>query len=104
MVRWPAAAAAAEYARAHPELSLGLHLDFGEWAYRDEAWVPLYQVVPPDDPSAAAAELARQLERFRALAGRDPTHLDSHQHVHREEPLRSLAAAAAERLGVPLRE
>src|SRR5688572_28379081 len=43
MVRWPAAAAAASYARARPELSVGLHLDLGEWVLRDGAWVPLYE-------------------------------------------------------------
>ena len=25
---------------------VGLHLDLGEWAYRDGDWVSLYQVVP----------------------------------------------------------
>src|SRR5262249_40161760 len=33
----------------------------------------------------------------------DPTHLDSHQHVHRGEPARSALLAAARALGVPLR-
>src|SRR5919199_1733575 len=82
MVRWPAAGEAAAYARAHPALSLGLHVDLGEWAYRDGAWVQLYQVVPEDDRAAVAEELSRQLAAFRALVGRHPTHLDSHQHVH----------------------
>src|SRR5207249_100992 len=50
MVRWSAAAAAADYGRGHPALSLGLHLDFGEWAYRGGAWVRLYKVVSLDDP------------------------------------------------------
>src|SRR3989454_4370593 len=71
MVRWPAAAEAAAYARAHPRLDLGLHLDFGEWAYHDETWVPLYRVVPTEDARATAAELSSQLERFRSLVGRD---------------------------------
>jgi chitin disaccharide deacetylase len=30
--------------------------------------------------------------------------LDSHQHVHRNEPARSICLAWAERLGIPLRE
>ena len=49
MVRWPAAAEAARYAAQHPRLSVGLHLDLAEWVYRDDQWVPRYQVVPPDD-------------------------------------------------------
>jgi predicted glycoside hydrolase/deacetylase ChbG (UPF0249 family) len=103
MVRWPAAAAAAAYSRDHPELSLGLHLDLGEWICRDGTWVPLYDVVDASDPAAVAAEATRQLEAFRSLVGRDPTHLDSHQHVHRREPARSILGGHARRLGIPLR-
>jgi predicted glycoside hydrolase/deacetylase ChbG (UPF0249 family) len=35
--------------------------------------------------------------------GADPTHIDSHQHVHTREPVRSVVVDAAHRLGVPLR-
>ena len=45
----------------------------------------------------------RQLARFRELVGRDPTHIDSHQHVHREKPLAGIVAGLARRLDVPLR-
>src|SRR5512144_520435 len=62
MVRWPAAADAARYALQHPRLSVGLHLDLAEWVYRDDQWTPLYRVVPPEDQSAVAAEVERQLE------------------------------------------
>jgi chitin disaccharide deacetylase len=103
MVRAPAAAAAAAYARRRSELSVGLHVDLGEWAVRDGEWVLRYEVVPTDDPAAVAAEVVRQLDQFRTLIGRDPTHLDSHQHVHRAEPPRSVLIAAAGRLAVPLR-
>ena len=103
MVRWPAAAAAADYARAHPALSLGLHVDLGEWTLRGDQWVPVYEVVPVDDEAAVAAEVVRQLAAFRALAGRDPTYLDSHQHVHRREPACSVLIALAGELDVPLR-
>ena len=103
MVRFDAAAEAAEYARAHSDLSVGLHVDLGEWAYRDGAWVPVYEVVPPGDAAAVADEVARQLAAFRRLVGQDPTHLDSHQHVHLAEPVRSVLATVADELGVPLR-
>jgi predicted glycoside hydrolase/deacetylase ChbG (UPF0249 family) len=103
MVRWPASAAACAAARGHPALSLGLHVDLGEWAYRGDTWVPVYEVVPTTDRQAVADEVARQLEQFERLAGRRPTHLDSHQHVHREEPVRSVLLECARRLGVPLR-
>src|SRR4051812_14650416 len=106
MVRWPAAAEARDVARDHPGLGLGLHVDLGEWVSRDGAWVPVYTVLSEADatsPAAVAAEVARQVDAFRALVGRDPTHLDSHQHAHRSEPLRSAVVAAGARLGVPVR-
>ncbi len=104
MVRWPAAAEAAAYSRGHPKLSLGLHIDLGEWVYRDETWVALYEVVPLDDITAVADEVDRQLAAFRALLGKDPTHIDSHQHVHRSEPVHSVLVEIARKLAVPLRQ
>jgi predicted glycoside hydrolase/deacetylase ChbG (UPF0249 family) len=103
MVRKPAAAAAAGYARAHPKLSVGLHVDLCEWIYRDGNWLALYEVVPLTDVVAAENEVQRQLQAFSALMGRGPTHLDSHQHVHREEPVRTILMRAASRLSLPLR-
>ncbi len=104
MVRWPATTEAAAYSQDHPDLSLGLHVDLSEWAYRHETWVPLYQVVPTDDITAVADEVLRQLTTFRTLVGRDPTHLDSHQHVHLQEPVRSALGEIARTLAVPLRQ
>jgi predicted glycoside hydrolase/deacetylase ChbG (UPF0249 family) len=49
------------------------------------------------------AECRAQLERFRSLLGRDPTHIDSHQHVHRNEPVTSAVAEVAAEIGVPVR-
>jgi predicted glycoside hydrolase/deacetylase ChbG (UPF0249 family) len=103
MVRWPAARDAAAYARAHPELCVGLHLDLGEWNFVNEEWQLTYQVVPPDDALAVAQEIAHQLEQFHHLMGRSPAHLDSHQHVHQSEPVRSLCLKQAQALGIVLR-
>jgi predicted glycoside hydrolase/deacetylase ChbG (UPF0249 family) len=103
MVRWPAAPEATVYSREHPDLSLGLHVDLGEWAYRDEAWVPLYEVVPVEDPAAVADEVSRQLSTFRRLVGKDPTHIDSHQHVHLRESVRPVLVGIARDLAVYLR-
>jgi predicted glycoside hydrolase/deacetylase ChbG (UPF0249 family) len=103
MVRWPAAEQAATYARSHPRLDVGLHLDFGEWACCGGEWRALYEVVREDDVAAVTAEVERQLDRFRQLLGRDPTHVDSHQHVHRSEPARSIVATLACKLQIPLR-
>lgn len=104
MVRWPAAVEAAEYARNRPGLSLGLHLDFGEWVYEDQNWKPVYQVVQLDDARALRNEVSRQLDAFRSLAGRDPSHIDSHQHAHFREPARSVVLEAALELRVPVRD
>lgn len=103
MVRQPAAVGAAAYARQHPQLSVGLHLDLGEWLFKDGEWQPRYQVVDLQNETAITCEIERQLEEFRRLMGRNPTHLDSHQHVHRREPSRRAAAALAQSLGIVLR-
>jgi predicted glycoside hydrolase/deacetylase ChbG (UPF0249 family) len=103
MVHWPAALEAAEYNRAHPQLSLGLHLDLGEWFYRDGNWMPLYERVLLTESQAVSEEVSRQLALFRQLVGKPPSHLDSHQHVHRREPVRSVMLSLAQDLGVPLR-
>jgi predicted glycoside hydrolase/deacetylase ChbG (UPF0249 family) len=103
MVRWPAAVAAADWARDHGDLSLGLHVDLGEWAYTAGEWRTVYEVVDATDASAVAVELEWQLARFVELVGRPPVQLDSHQHVHRDAPVRDLLVDIADRLGVPLR-
>ena len=103
MVRQGAAPAAAEAAASHPELAIGLHVDLGEWIYERGEWIQAYLHCDTDDRDAVEAECRAQLERFRALLGGDPTHLDSHQHVHESEPVAGVAAALAAELGVPLR-
>jgi predicted glycoside hydrolase/deacetylase ChbG (UPF0249 family) len=37
---------------------------------------------PASSPAEAAVALARQLDRFTALRGQAPSHLDSHRHAH----------------------
>ncbi|MFC1882966.1 carbohydrate deacetylase [Thermodesulfobacteriota bacterium] len=103
MVRGPAAAEAAAYSREHPSLSLGLHIDLGEWTFIEGEWAPVYQVVPVNDRMAVAEEALRQVTTFRNLAGREPTHMDSHQHVHLREPVHSLVVEIAREVGIPLR-
>ena len=104
MVRWPAAAKAAAYCRSRPCFSVGIHFDFGEWALQSSEWAPLYEVVPEGDRNAVKVEVARQLVAFRKLMGRDPTHIDSHQHVHHEEACRDIFLDLAIALAVPLRD
>jgi predicted glycoside hydrolase/deacetylase ChbG (UPF0249 family) len=103
MVRWPGAAEAGAYLRTHPSLKAGLHVDLGEWAYRGGDWVPLYHVVDTHDRAALHAEVRRQLDQFRRMAAMEPSHLDTHQHVHQREPARSVLTEIGEELGLPVR-
>lgn len=90
MVLRPAAGEAGQAARDRPELSVGLH-------FEEQEGVDL------DDPRRAGRAFAEQLERFRELVGRDPTHVDSHHHVHATESRLPIFRELAAPLGVPLR-
>ena len=103
MVRAVAAKQAAEYAAGDPGLSLGLHVDLGEWELHADQWVRTQFVVPLDNPTAVRDEIVRQLDAFRKLTGRDPTHLDSHQHVHQRESVKVLMREWAAQMGIVLR-
>lgn len=48
-------------------------------------------------------ELCAQVDRFLAVFGRPPTHLDSHHHVHRHPQILAAAVRLARDLGIPLR-
>jgi chitin disaccharide deacetylase len=90
MVGAPGATAAAARARKCADLSLGLHFVEPEDA-------------DLDDPAQAARAFATQLERFRKLVGSDPTHVDSHHHVHADARRMATFSALVAPLGVPLR-
>jgi predicted glycoside hydrolase/deacetylase ChbG (UPF0249 family) len=103
MVHGDAAREAVRATRELPGLDLGLHVDLAEWVCADGEWRAAYAIVDTADPDAVAGEFERQLDRFQTLTGRLPTHLDSHQHVHREEPTRSIMGRRARELKLPLR-
>lgn len=104
MVSHDAAEDAVAMLRARQHVSIGLHFDIAEWEFSDGEWRALYQRADETDEHAVARELDAQLTRFHVLVGRPPTHIDSHQHVHRREPVKSVVGAAGEALGVPVRE
>jgi chitin disaccharide deacetylase len=94
MVTGAAAEEAASLARENEALSVGLHWDvIGE----DERDFDL------SDERAVRAEFAAQLERFHALIGRAPTHVDSHRHMHTRDEVKPYFAELVAPLGVPLR-
>lgn len=90
MVLEPAAADAAQLAGAHPHLSVGLH-------FVEDGSADL------DEPAEAKRSFEEQLERFRDLVGREPTHVDSHHHVHAQRERMAAFKAIVAPLGVPLR-
>jgi predicted glycoside hydrolase/deacetylase ChbG (UPF0249 family) len=91
MVFASAATEAASAAADHKELSVGLH-------FVDDRSVDL------DDSEQLARSFEQQLARFRDLTGRDPTHVDSHHHVHTASLERRAAfAELVEPLEIPLR-
>ncbi|HEV8296492.1 MAG TPA: ChbG/HpnK family deacetylase [Acidimicrobiales bacterium] len=104
MVRQPAAEEAVALAAARPGLSLGLHVDLAEWIPTAEHdWSLRYAHCDIDDTAAVWTEIEHQLERFHALVGQSPSHLDAHQHVQRDEPVAAAMRFAARDLDVPLR-
>ncbi len=103
MVRGHGAREAASYARTAPSLAVGLHVDLGEWVFVDGEWRERYRLVADDDRAGARAEARAQLELFRGLTGSDPTHIDSHQHVHVGSPAAHALVEIGEELRVPVR-
>ncbi|HYZ28895.1 MAG TPA: ChbG/HpnK family deacetylase [Thermoleophilaceae bacterium] len=96
LVNWPGAEEAARLARENGPLSVGLHACFVD--HRHERLAEL------SDPVACRRLLDEQLRRFRELLGRDPTHLDSHHHVHVQQPLLAEFQELARALRIPLRD
>jgi predicted glycoside hydrolase/deacetylase ChbG (UPF0249 family) len=91
MVLVQAAREAADAAARHPALSVGLHF-VGD------------QGVNFDDRRSVAQAFEAQLDRFRELTGHDPTHVDSHHHVHTASEARlAMFGELVSPLEVPLR-
>jgi chitin disaccharide deacetylase len=95
VVNGMATAEAARLARERPALAVGLHVNFTNEADR---------LLDLEDAQACRAELRRQHARFCDLMGEKPTHLDSHQHVHRHHMRRRLFEELADEEGLPLRD
>jgi hypothetical protein len=116
MVNYAPAAEAAELARKNPGLAIGLHVALtGGPPALPPAQIPslvdFQGRLPPKpdglkdaNPAEVLAEARAQLRRFRELMGRDPTHMDSHHHSHRESSavLDALCTLAWE-TGLPIR-
>jgi predicted glycoside hydrolase/deacetylase ChbG (UPF0249 family) len=86
LVNGAGSAEAAEIAELAPELSVGLHADLDG--------------VPPEQVTAS---LERQLDRFEALTGAEPTHLDTHHDTHRQPRVYPAVVEFARRHALRLR-
>ncbi len=95
MINAPYAKEAAELARSRPGLSLGIHVNFTNEGERLVEFI---------DPEACRAGLERQLDLFCDLVGAPPTHMDSHQHVHRGRTPRPIFQDLARQYGIHLRD
>jgi predicted glycoside hydrolase/deacetylase ChbG (UPF0249 family) len=94
MVTGAAAREAVALSRENPELAVGLHWDVIGEDERD------FDIA---DEREVRREFAAQLDRFHALMGRPPTHVDSHRHMHLKHEVRALFSELVAPLGVPLR-
>src|SRR4029077_4458169 len=94
MVNMPGARSAVRLAKEHPKLSLGLHVNVTAGD----------RVVDLGDVRALRRELDRQFDAFRDMTGDIPTHLDSHQHVHRQLNIGRAFLELSHRYRIPLRD
>jgi predicted glycoside hydrolase/deacetylase ChbG (UPF0249 family) len=93
MVDLPGAEDAAAAMQDLPDLGVGLHV-----VLTDEGGGLRIE------PAECQDELDRQLARFHELAGRPPTHVDSHHNIHRDPRLGSAFLELADRHRLPMRE
>jgi chitin disaccharide deacetylase len=103
MVRREHAAGAAKLAAQYPRLGLGLHIDLVEWEPVGGINRENYRRVDLDDAADVTREIEQQLAMFVSLTGRQPDHLDSHQHVHLSGAPKHESMRLARSLKVPLR-
>lgn len=116
MVGYPAAAEAAAGWERHPRLGVGLHVTLTGGGVPTLPPEEVPTLVDPEgrlrrrpeglaaaDPDQVLAEVRSQLERFRRLTGRLPTHLDSHHHAHRLPVVLAALATVARASGLPVR-
>ena len=116
IVNTPWTGAAVIAARAVPTLGIGLHLNFCYGAPLSAPELVRSLVNTDGHLKTDTRELARvataddirtettaQIERFRVALGRDPTHLDSHKHLHSTASFAPVVASVAAAAGLPVR-
>jgi predicted glycoside hydrolase/deacetylase ChbG (UPF0249 family) len=114
-VNFPTSAEVPALAQDAPDLGIGLQLTFtgAPPVLPPERIATLadFQGRLPDTPDGlqgvrpdeVMAEGRAQLRRFRELMGRDPTHLDTRQHAHRQPAVLETLLTLAWETGLPVR-
>jgi predicted glycoside hydrolase/deacetylase ChbG (UPF0249 family) len=95
MVDAPGSGEAARLSADLPTLSVGLHVKITDERARSR--------IDLRDTAKLRAELRRQMERFGALMGRAPDHLDSHHNVHLLPDATACFSELADAHGIVLR-
>ena len=118
MMNMPGIEAALQRVQSYPDLGLGVHLVFSAWrpllpperipSLVDDDGAFLNQKVlwaraEAIDLHELRAELTAQVERFRALMGHPPDHLDCHHFVHSHPLFFAVYVELAAGWGLPIR-
>lgn len=117
MVNMPYAKLGLQLASKYPDLGVGIHLVLtvgkplidGAKSYVDSHGNFLRPAAYPNGkPNANPDELYRewkaQIEKFIELAGKKPTHIDSHHHVHLLPQHRDVLLKLAKEYDLPIRQ
>jgi predicted glycoside hydrolase/deacetylase ChbG (UPF0249 family) len=115
MVAFPAAEEAAARLHEYPDLGVGLHVALtGAPSVLPAKRLPSLtdasgrfpakpEGLTHPDPEDVLLEARAQLDRFRELTGRLPTHLDSHHHSHRHPVVCDALVTLAREHDLPIR-
>ena len=117
MMNMPYAEFALNEAKKYPNLGVGIHLVLtvgrplvdGAKSYTDENGDFIRPANYPDkkphaDPEELYVEWKAQIEKFIQLAGKKPTHIDSHHHVHLIPEHLEVVKRLAKEYDLPMRQ
>ena len=117
MMGMPYAQFALKEASKYPDLGVGIHLTLtvgkpvleGPKSFTDEnGYFKKKKMYPKGQPEVDEDELyaewKAQIEKFIAIAGKKPTHIDSHHHVHMLPWLNHIAVRLAKEYDIPMRQ
>jgi predicted glycoside hydrolase/deacetylase ChbG (UPF0249 family) len=117
MMNMPYAKLALEEASKYPDFGVGIHLTLtvgsplikGHKSFTDENGNFKKKKMYPGgqplvDEEELYAEWKAQIEKFIEIAGKKPTHIDSHHHVHMLSGLNPIAKRLALEYDIPMRQ